>query len=1263
MMNLRFFVEKKSGFDIEAQLLLNKFQKELHIKNLHSLRIINAYDIFDLDASSNEIDKIKYHILSEPVSDDVIENLDLSHQHYFAIEYLEGQFDQRADSALQCIEIILSQKQNITVKSFKIIILEGEISHNDLVKMKTFYINPIECQEKHLDLFKKNSTPVNDNVVVYDNFVTLDHNQLLQLKEQLNLSMSKEDFFFIQQHYQQLGRNPTETELKVFDTYWSDHCRHTTFETQITHIDFPDSPFGKQMQAEFAHYLAIKAQVAPHKKQCLMDMATVMAKYLHQTGHLDKLEISEENNACSIYIDVHTTDFNGNQDIEKWLLMFKNETHNHPTEIEPFGGASTCLGGAIRDPLSGRAYVYQAIRVTGSANPLEKIEDTLSGKLSQQKITTEAAKGYSSYGNQIGIATSLVSEIYHQGYKAKRLEVGAVVGAAPVVNVRRQSPEVGDVIILLGGKTGRDGCGGASGSSKEHNDQSLLLCGAEVQKGNAPEERKIQRLFRNANATKLIKKCNDFGAGGVCVAIGELAEGVFVDLDLVPVKYQGLSGTELAISESQERMAVVVDKKDSQAFLDFAAQENILAKIVGKVTANKALVLSWKKQIIVDIQRDFLNTNGISQKVNVKIKDLHLSEKFKGINNIFTRPIKGKTLAEQWQYNIQDLNVASQKGLVEMFDSTVGAGTVLMPFGGRYQMTPVDVSIAKIPVLDKETNTVSAITWGFNPYLLEHSPYHGAMYAVIDSLAKLVAAGVDYKKAYLSFQEYFPKLGTDGEMWSKPLLALLGAIRVQTDFQIAAIGGKDSMSGTFNDLQVPSTFISFAVNTGKVEQVISPEFKQKNSFVYLIDNPIDDNGLYSTDKLKANFDFILENIRTGNILSAMTVKHGGIAEAITKMSFGQRLGIKLINHNIDYFAIKPAAIIIESNEAITHYNAILLGHTIDSFNIITDFNTQKETIDLAVIQQQWLSKFAKIFPVSTNEKVSIITDLSTHSSKQISYNPTIHSLKNRQPIAKPRVLIATFPGSNSEYDMYNAFNRNGGCAEILLFRNITSDYINDSIDQLCHQLKTTQIFVLPGGFSAGDEPDGSGKFIAAILQNPRLKDSINEFLARDGLVLGICNGFQALVKSGLLPNANIGQITPQSPTLTFNKIGRHISQMVTTKIVNNQSPWLSSFAVGQTFNIPVSHGEGRFYASEETLQQLIANGQIATQYVDLSGRATNEFIYNPNGSSLAIEGIMSADGRILGKMGHSERYSEGTFKNISGDNDQNIFVNGINYFR
>ena len=926
--------------------------------------------------------------------------------------------------------------------------------------------------------------------------------------------------------------------------------------------------------------------------------------------------------------------------------MFKNETHNHPTEIEPFGGASTCLGGAIRDPLSGRAYVYQAIRVTGSGNPLETVEETLKGKLPQKKITTGAASGYSSYGNQIGIATTLVSEIYHDGYKAKRMEVGAVVAAAPVENVVRKSPTPGDSIIIIGGKTGRDGCGGATGSSKEHNDKSLLLCGAEVQKGNAPEERKIQRLFRNPNATKLIKKCNDFGAGGVSVAIGELADGVEVNLDLVPVKYDGLNGTELAISESQERMAVIVSKEDTEKFLKFVDEENLLGTVVGYVTDKNRLTLNWKGKAIVDISRDFLNTNGVRQNIDIEVKDYkdeNIFEKFKTSDS---------SLEKKWLHNIKKLNVVSQKGLVEMFDSSVGAGTVLAPFGGKYQMSPTDVSIMKFPVLDKNTDTASAITWGFNPYISEWSTYHGAIYAVVESLAKLVAAGIDYKTARLSFQEYFEKLGKDSYKWSKPFLALLGAMKAQKDFDVAAIGGKDSMSGTFNDISVPPTLISFAVSPVNVNDVISTEFKEAKNKIYLVENKINEKDfLFDSEKLKENFDFILKNIKNKKIVSAMAIKMGGLAEALSKMSFGNRLGFEINNKDVDLFSLKPASILIETTEELSYKNATLLGEVSDKF----EGKVNGENINLEEVKSTWLDKLKPIFPYKLEEKIETY-DIKNKTSEKKIYKSSI-------TIAKPRVIIAAFPGTNSEYDMYNRFNENGGEAKITLLRNLTQKHLVESVDEMCKDLRNSQIFVLPGGFSAGDEPDGSGKFMAAVLQNPKLMDEIKAFLDRDGLILGVCNGFQALVKSGLLPYGEIGNVHENSPTLTFNKIGRHISQIVKTKIVTNNSPWLSSFEIGETFDIPVSHGEGRFYASDEVLKQLFENGQIATQYVNFDLEATNEFRFNPNGSSFAIEGIISPDGRIFGKMGHSERYSKDTFKNIDGNKNQNLILNGIKYFK
>ena len=1244
MSDLRFFVEKKKGFDLDAKRLEKQLREELGI-DIKDLRLINCYDIFNLSADKENVKKM---ILSEPVTDSITEELDLKGKKYFAVEFLPGQFDQRADSAIQCIDIVSTAKQNVDVLTSKIIILNDEITDEELNRIKKFYINPIEMREKDLSVLKKEEILFNSEVITYDNFTSLNDAEIEKMRTDLGLSMSFEDLKFVQDHYKEIGRNPTETEIKVLDTYWSDHCRHTTFETKINKVTFPNSEFGKQMEKEFNEYLKLKEDVSKKRAVSLMDMATIVAKYLKKEGKLDNLEVSEENNACSVYVDVEVEDFEGKKSIEKWLLMFKNETHNHPTEIEPFGGASTCLGGAIRDPLSGRAYVYQAIRVTGSGNPLETVEETLKGKLPQKKITTGAASGYASYGNQIGIATSLVSEIYHDGYKAKRMEVGAVVAAAPVENVVRKSPVPTDSIIIIGGKTGRDGCGGATGSSKEHNDKSLLLCGAEVQKGNAPEERKIQRLFRNAEATKLIKKCNDFGAGGVSVAIGELADGVEVNLDLVPVKYDGLNGTELAISESQERMAVIVSKEDTEKFLKFVDEENLLGTVVGYVTDKNRLTLNWKGKAIVDISRDFLNTNGVQQNIDIEVRDYENENE-----NVFEKfKTSDSSLEKKWLHNIKKLNVASQKGLVEMFDSSVGAGTILAPFGGKYQMSPTDVSIMKFPVLDKNTDTASAITWGFNPYISEWSTYHGAIYAVVESLAKLVAAGVDYKTARLSFQEYFEKLGKDAYKWSKPFLALLGAMKAQKDFDVAAIGGKDSMSGTFNDISVPPTLISFAVSPVNVHDVISTEFKKAKNKLYLVENKIDEKDfLFNSEELKENFEFVLKNIKDKKIVSAMVIKMGGLAEALSKMSFGNRLGFEINNKDVDLFSLKPASILIETTEELSYKNAIYLGEVSDKF----EGKVNGENINLENVESVWLNKLKPIFPYKLEEEVETYDIKNKISEKKI--------YKSSITIAKPRVVIAAFPGTNSEYDMYNRFNENGAEAKITLLRNLTQNHLAESVDQMCKDLRNSQIFVLPGGFSAGDEPDGSGKFMAAVLQNPKLMDEIKAFLGRDGLILGVCNGFQALVKSGLLPYGEIGNVHENSPTLTFNKIGRHISQLVKTKIVTNNSPWLASFEIGETFDIPVSHGEGRFYASDEVLKELFENGQIATQYVDFDLNATSEFRFNPNGSSLAIEGIISPDGKIFGKMGHSERYSRDAFKNIPGNKDQNLILNGIKYFK
>lgn len=1225
MKNCRIFVEKKEGFDLEAKRLCKEWKEALQLNSLTKVRILNCYDIF----GAKDIKEAKRMIFSEVVTDVVSESFDEKIPH-FAVEFLPGQFDQRADSAYQCMNLLSAENEKVVITSGKVFLLEGNVSSEEIEKIKKFYINPVEMREKDLSKLEQEGLQFQSSVPIIESFVGL--------KESMGLAMSQADLYFVEKYFrEEEKRMPTETEIRVLDTYWSDHCRHTTFETELEEIVFPKGKFGEELQRVFNKYLA-------NKQVTLMEMAKVIGKKMRKEGKLDDLEVSEEINACSIYIDV---DVDG--EIEKWLLMFKNETHNHPTEIEPFGGASTCLGGAIRDPLSGRAYVYQAIRVTGAANPLETLEDTLEGKLPQKKITTAAAHGYSSYGNQIGLTTGLVSEIYHEGYKAKRMEVGAVVAAAPVKNVRRETPIPGDIVILLGGKTGRDGCGGATGSSKEHTKDSLALCGAEVQKGNAPEERKIQRLFRKEKVARMIKKCNDFGAGGVSVAIGELAEGLKINLDSVPTKYAGLNGTELAISESQERMAVVIAKEEEALFLEEAAFENLEATKVAEVTEEKRLILSWKGKEIVNLSRAFLDTNGVRQKAKVEV------EEPSGNNPLTEAVVSGNSLADQWKNCMQDLNVASQKGMVEMFDSNIGAGTILMPFGGKYQMTPNDVAVQKISVEKGHSHTASAITWGYNPKISSWSPYHGSAYAVLESLAKLVSVGADYRKVRLSFQEYFQKLGKEAKNWGKPFAALLGSLEAQEAFGTPAIGGKDSMSGSFQDLHVPPTLISFAVAPVATKEVISPEFKKAASHIYLLKHTALENTMPDYEMCKKNFTWLHEQIIAGNILSCMTIKMGGIAEALTKMTFGNRIGLEVKNVGENFFQLAYGSFILESEQELSFDNLEYLGKTIEEYQIrILDRETST-VLSGKEMEKEWLEVLAPIFPYEYQEEKKEIYTLDSCITTKI-----YHS---KERVTKPRVLVMAFPGTNCEYDSAKAFQDAGAEPHILVFRNLKPSYIEASIEAMVQELKQAQILMLPGGFSAGDEPDGSGKFIATVLQNPRIMAEIQNFLERDGLILGICNGFQALIKSGLLPYGKLGTVTENSPTLTFNKIGRHVSQMVRTKILSNQSPWLSSFQVGEEFIIPVSHGEGRFYVQEAELKSLLQHGQIVTQYVNFEGKASNEFRHTPNGSTCAIEGIVSPDGRILGKMGHSERKGEDLYKNIPGNKVQDIFSNGVNYFK
>lgn len=1221
----RIFVEKKPGFDLESKKLYRELRESLSMEGLKRVRILNCYDIF----GAEEIEEAKKMIFSELVTDIVSESFDRSLTH-FAVELLPGQFDQRADSAYQCMNLLSSKNENIVVTSGKVILLYGELSKEDVERIKKFYINPIEMREKDLSKLTQEELQIQSSVPRIVSFKNL--------RAEMQLAMSQEDLDFIANYFQkEEKRMPTETEIRVLDTYWSDHCRHTTFETELQEIVLPKSEFGKELERVFKKYL-------DKKPLTLMEMAKVIGKKMRKEGRLDDLEISEEINACSVYVDVDVDGI-----IEKWLLMFKNETHNHPTEIEPFGGASTCLGGAIRDPLSGRAYVYQAIRVTGAANPLEDLEDTIEGKLPQKKITSLAAHGYSSYGNQIGLTTGLVSEIYHEGYKAKRMEVGAVVAAAPAKNIRRESPLPGDVIILLGGKTGRDGCGGATGSSKEHTKNSLALCGSEVQKGNAPEERKIQRLFRKEEVARMIKKCNDFGAGGVSVAIGELADGLKINLDKIPTKYAGLNGTELAISESQERMAVVIAKEKEVAFLAEAALENLEATTVAEVTEEKRLILIWKGEEIVNISRAFLNTNGVIQKANVEVEDPKIENPF--LTNAFSK----ESLEESWNACLQDLNVASQKGMVEIFDSNIGAGTILMPFGGKYQMTPNDVAVQKISVESAHTNTASAITWGYNPNISSWSPYHGSAYAVLESLAKLVSVGVDYRKARLSFQEYFQKLGKDAKNWGKPFAALLGSLEAQDIFGTPAIGGKDSMSGSFQDLNVPPTLISFAVATVNAKDIISPELKKVGTKIYVLKhNPLD-NFMPNYEACKKNFAWLHEQIVAGKILACSTIKMGGMAEALTKMSFGNQIGMRIKNLGSRFFEISYGSFLLETEEDLVFENLEYLGKTIADYQIHILEKEKSKILSGSTLEKDWLNVLAPVFPYDSPEEKREIYQIDTFRSKEI--------YQSKEKVTKPIALILAFSGTNCEYDSAKAFRDAGAEPRILIFRNLKPSYIQESISAMIVELKRAQILVLPGGFSAGDEPDGSGKFIATVLQNPKIMVEIQNFLDRDGLILGICNGFQALVKSGLLPYGKLGTITENSPTLTFNKIGRHVSQMVRTKIVSTKSPWLSSFEIGDEFVIPVSHGEGRFYTREEELKALIQNGQVVTQYVDFNGQASNEFRHTPNGSTYAIEGIVSPDGRIFGKMGHSERKGEYLYKNIPGNKNQDIFKSGVNYFK
>ncbi len=1218
----RIFVEKKKGLDNEAHALLNDAKQLLGIDALEKVRIFNRYDVENI--TGELFDYSVKTVFSEPQLDIASESISVDGAEVFAVEFLPGQFDQRADSAAQCIQII-SQGDRPLIRSAKVYALYGNISKDDINAIKKYVINPVEAREAELK--KPETLKVNyeipTTVKTLDGFCALSRNELEQFVKDYGLAMDADDIEFCQTYFKSEHRDPTITEIRMIDTYWSDHCRHTTFLTVIDSVKFED----ELLQSAYNDYINVRKELGRTKPVCLMDLATVAVRYLKAEGKLNKLDESEEINACTVKIEVEV-----DGEKQPWLLLFKNETHNHPTEIEPFGGAATCIGGAIRDPLSGRSYVYAAMRVTGAADPTVPVSETIEGKLPQRKLVTTAAAGYSSYGNQIGLATGIVDEIYHKGYAAKRMEIGAVIAAAPQENVRREVPAPGDVVILLGGSTGRDGIGGATGSSKAHNAHSVETCGAEVQKGNAPEERKLQRLFR---------RCNDFGAGGVSVAIGELADGLVIDLNAVPKKYDGLDGTELAISESQERMAVVVEKENVDAFLKLAKEENLQACPVAVVQADPRLVMNWNGNKIVDISREFLNSNGA---------DKHIT----------AAPVAAKTPAqeitgsftENYRRIAGDLNICSKRGLSERFDSTIGAGTVLMPFGGKNQRTPIQAMVQTISVEKGHTDDCSLMAWGYNPFITEQSPYHGAYLAVVESVCKLIATGAEFKDVYLTFQEYFERLGNNPQRWGKPLAALLGAFKAQLELGIGSIGGKDSMSGSFEDLDVPPTLVSFAVTTQKTSDIISPEFKKTGSKVALLSAEKDENGLPKTESLLKLFDTVTELVRSGKALSVYTPGLGGVAEAILKMSMGNSVGFKF-NSKLtvkDIFSYNYASFVVELADC-SELSDYVIGETTDEE--IISYNG--EVLNLSELDKIYEDKLESVYSCNIKQTAS---NIETFNYKASSYPaPAINC-------AKPKVLIPAFPGTNCEYDSAKAVSDAGAIPEIIVINNLNSEGIQRSVERFAEELKTAQMIFIPGGFSGGDEPDGSGKFITAFFRNAAVKEGVSDLLdKRDGLMCGICNGFQALIKLGLVPYGKIIDTDESCPTLTFNTIARHQSKIVRTRIASNKSPWLSLMNVGDIVNVPISHGEGRFYASEELILKLAENGQIATQYVDFDGKATSDIQFNPNNSMYAIEGITSPDGRVFGKMGHSERVGEGLYKNVTGNYNIRMFEAAVKYFK
>lgn len=1234
MESYRIYVEKKPEFRVEAQSLREELNGNLGL-SLGELRLLNVYDLFGF--TPELLEKSRYGVFGEVVTDVVTDTCDLTGKRYLAVEYLPGQFDQRASSAEECV-MLLEPEAKVKIRSARLLIFDDGVTDADLSRIRKYYINGVESREKNLAVLGLAENAEVRPVPVLEGFTRMGEAALAPYCKANGLAMNADDLREVVAYFRREGRDPSETELRILDTYWSDHCRHTTFTTVLEEITVDESFMKGEMEESLALYRRMREELGrTGKPVCLMDMATIGARYLKKKGLLDDQEESEENNACSIFINV---DVDGEP--QKWLLQFKNETHNHPTEIEPFGGASTCLGGAIRDPLSGRAYVYQAMRVTGAGNIYQPVGETLEGKLPQRIISTKAAAGYSSYGNQIGLATTHVREIYHPDYVAKRLEVGAVVGAVKADNVRRESPVPGDIVLLLGGRTGRDGIGGATGSSKEHNAQSLEECGSEVQKGNAPEERKLQRLFRRPEVARLIKKSNDFGAGGVSVAIGELTDGLDIYLDRVPTKYSGLNATELAISESQERMAVVIEEAAREEFERYCAEENVEVTHVADVTDTRRMRMYHKGELIVDLSREFIDSAGAEHRAKAAVAGVER-------RNPFLREVAGTGIAEKMRALLSDDNVVSQKGMVEMFDSTIGASTVLMPYGGRTQQTETQVSVQKIPVGEGYTDTASIMAFGFNPFISKWSPYHGAAYAVVEAVSKAVAAGARFERMRFSYQEYFERMTDDPHTWGKPLAALLGALKMQEALGLPSIGGKDSMSGTFKDIDVPPTLIAFGITTVDAGRVISPEFKEAGHRIYLMKHLPLHNFMPDTNALKKNWEYVHREIAAGNIVSGWAVGFGGVAEAVAKMSFGNRIGAEIKINEQELFGCGYGSIVVESRGELDWPGAVELGRTVAAETVTV--NGERMPIDRLL--EANTVKFATVYP-----------DRGTTEPTVMQCMPRPVRFEYPGPAKEhPVAYLPSFPGTNCDYDTAKAFRRAGAEVTTSVFRNLSGADVMESIDEMCGRIAACDIFVLSGGFSSGDEPDGSGKFIVSVLNNARVAEEIHRLLDRGGLILGICNGFQALVKSGLLPYGRLGRLTPESPTLFRNDVNRHISQTVCTRVASTNSPWLAGFGVGDLHTIAVSHGEGRFVVSEAQARELFEAGQVAFQYADAEGVPTGRAPFNPNGSYYAIEGIVSRDGQILGKMGHTERYEPNLFRNIAGNKVQDIFGNAVRYFR